>query len=195
MKLQRLLVAAAVPLVLALTGCTSLEGTGDKGFVTGDGTVRTVDAADRSAAIEATGTDLDGKPLDLATYRGKPVVVVVWGSWCAPCRAEAPDVVAAAKKLGSSAQFVGINLRNASPTDAQAYVRKFGIDYPSFFSPDGKVMLQFRGTLGPRTIPAFVVLDGQGRIAASIIGALPSTQTLVDLVGDVDKPAGQSADG
>ncbi len=169
---------------LLLSGCTSLEGTGDKGFVSGDGKIRTVDAADRDAPVDLTGEDLDGRALDLKTFRGKPVVVVVWGSWCAPCRAEAPDVNAAAAELGDRAQFVGINLRNASTSDAQAYVRRFQVRFPSFFSPNGEALLQFPGTLGPNTIPAFAVLDAQGRVAASIIGRLPSKQTLVDLVTD-----------
>jgi len=190
--LKRMLVGVAAPLLLSLAACTSLEGTGDKGFVTGDGAIRTVDAADRTDPVVLAGKDLDGEPLDIASFRGKPVVVVVWGSWCAPCRAEAPDVVAAATELGDSAQFVGINLRNASTTDAKAYVRKFDVPYPSVYSPDGKAMLQFEGTLGPRSIPAFVVLDEEGRIAASVIGKLPSKQTLVDLVEDTSK---QTVDG
>ena len=192
---RRMLLGVAAPLLLALAACPSLQGTGDKGFVTGDGSIRTVDTADRKDPVELSGIDLDGKPLDIADFRGKPVVVVVWGSWCTPCRAEAPDVVAAADELGDSAQFVGINLRNPSTAEAKAYVRSFGIDYPSFFSPDGKAMLQFPGTLGPRSIPAFVVLDDQGRVAASIIGKLPSQQTLVDLVEDTSGGSEQSADG
>ena len=64
-------------------------------------------------------------------------------------------------------------------------MRGQGIPYPSYFSPGGEALLAFQGKLGPRTIPAFVVLDDDGRIAASIIGSLPSTQTLVDLTQDV----------
>jgi thiol-disulfide isomerase/thioredoxin len=171
--------------LLVLTGCSSLQGTGDKGFVTGDGTVRVVGAADRGDPVALSGKDLEGKTLDLADFRGKPVVVVVWGSWCTPCRQEAPDVVAAAREVGGVAQFVGINLRNSSTTEAQAYERSFHVPYPSFYSPDGKAMLSFPGTLSPNTIPAFAVLDAQGRVAASIIGKLPSKQTLVDLVDDL----------
>ena len=192
MTLRRTLLGVAVPLLLALTACTSLQGTGDKGFVTGDGVVHAVDSADRKDPVEVTGEDLDGKPLDVADYRGKPVVVVVWGSWCGPCRGEAPDVVAAADELGDDAQFVGINLRDTSTAASKAFVRKFDVPYPSLYSPDGKALLRFHGTLGPRTIPAFVVLDDDGRIAASIIGPLPSKQTLVDLVEDTSK---QAADG
>jgi thiol-disulfide isomerase/thioredoxin len=177
--------AAVLGCVLLVTGCSSLQGTGDKGYVTGDGSVELVHASKRGAPIDLSGDDLDGKPLDLADFRGKPVVVVVWGSWCAPCRAEAPEVVEAADQIGAEARFVGINLRNQSPADAQAYVRSFDVPYPSFYAPDGKALLAFRGTLGPNTIPAFVVLDDEGRVAASILGALPSKQTLVDLVDDL----------
>jgi thiol-disulfide isomerase/thioredoxin len=174
-----------VALVAALAGCSSLPSTGDKGFVTTDGTVRLVPVAERGRTIELSGKDLEGRSLDIKDFHGKPTVVVVWGSWCAPCRAEAPDVVAAAKRLGGSARFVGIDLRNAGTADALAFQRHFGLPYRSLFSPDGEAMLSFSGTLGPRTIPAFVVLDDQGRVAGSIIGSLPSTETLVDLVGDV----------
>ena len=188
----RSLLAAALGCLLLLTGCSSLQGTGDKGFYTGDGGVNVVKAVDRGDPVELTGTDLDGNPIDLADYRGKPVVITVWGSWCGPCRAEAPDVVATANELGDRAQFVGINLRDPSTTSSKAFVRNFDVPYPSVFSPDGKAMLQFQGTLGPNSIPSFVVLDAEGRVAASILGTLPSQQTLVDLVSDV---AAESTDG
>ena len=171
--------------LLALTGCSSLESAGDKGFVTGDGQVTRLASDDRAAPIEFRGEDLDGRPLTLSEFRGEPLVVVVWGSWCAPCRAEAPDVVAAADELEGEAAVVGLNIRDPSPAQAQAFVRTFDVPYRSFYSPDGKAMLPFQGVLTPNSIPSFVVLDADGRVAASIIGELPSRDTLVELTRDV----------
>jgi thiol-disulfide isomerase/thioredoxin len=178
--------------LLLLAGCSGLEGTGGKGYVTGEGNVVQRAAEDRESPIELTGEDLDGDPLDVADFRGTPVVVVVWGAWCPPCRAEMPEVVEAAEELGDRAQFVGINLREPSVDDARSFVRTFDVPYPSFYSPDGKAMLAFRGFLTPNSIPSFAVLDAEGRVAAVIPGALPSRLTLVELVDDV---AMETADG
>ncbi|HET8961810.1 TlpA disulfide reductase family protein [Nocardioides sp.] len=174
-------------------GCSSLQGTGDKGYVSGSGEVVQVEPGQRDEPISLTGRDLEGDPLSTSEFRGTPVVAVVWGSWCAPCRAEAPDVVAAAEEVGDRAQFVGINIRDGSPEQARSFVRTFDVPYPSFYSPDGEAMLAFSGTLTPNSIPSFVVLDADGRVAATIIGELPSRTTLVEVVEDVvaEQPDGQ----
>jgi len=174
----------------AVSGCTSLEDAGDKGYVTGDGRLEIVAEADRGEPIELTGEDLEGNALDLADLRGTVVVVNVWGSWCPPCRAEQPDLNEAATETSQVARFVGINIRDPSADPALAYVRNLEVEYPSFYSPDGKALVAFAGTLSARTVPSTVVLDEEGRIAGSILGSLPSTQTLVDLVEDT---AGASA--
>ena len=57
--------------------------------------------------------------------------------------------------------------------------------YPSIYDPGGRNLLAFRGTLTPNAIPSTVVVDAQGRVAASILGEVTSTTTLVDLVEDV----------
>src|SRR5262249_22176074 len=139
--------------------------------------------------------DVDGNDLSVAALRGKPVVVVVWGSWCSPCRAEAPGVVEAAKKLDGTAHFVGLNIRDSSVDQAKGFVRTFGVPYPSVYSPDGKAMLAFSGSLPPQAIPSFAVLDAEGRVAAVIPGELPSTTTLVELTQDVADEAADGAGG
>lgn len=184
MRRVALLIASAA-LLLSATGCTSLQGTGNKGFVSGDGSIRQVVPADRGQPITLTGKDLDGKPLSLAPLRGKPTVVNVWGAWCTFCRAEAPYLVAAHRQLGDSAHFVGIDVRDSGTAQAKAYEAHFGTTWPSYFSDGGEALLSFPGVLTPNTVPATVVLDAQGRVAASVIGELPSALTLVELVQDV----------
>jgi thiol-disulfide isomerase/thioredoxin len=192
-------VALLVALLVALTGCSGLQSTGDKGFVSADGKVEQVAAADRGDPVTLQGQDLDGHDVSVADFRGKPVVVVVWGSWCSPCRAEAPGVVEAAKELDGKAQFVGLNIRDASVDQARGFVRTFDVPYPSIYSPDGKGMLAFSGSLPPQAIPSFAVLDDEGRVAAVIPGQLPSKTTLVELTEDVaaegSAGSGGNADG
>ena len=180
-------VAAAVFLLTA-SGCSSLHGlngTDGKDYVQGDGGVHEIAVADRGRPVDLTGKDLDGKPLWLAGLRGRPTVISVWWAGCPPCRKEAPLVVGAQKQLGARAHFVGVDVRDGGTAAPKTFESQFGITWPSFYSPGGEALLAFPGTLTPNSIPATVVLDAQGRVAASIIGAVPSQLTLVQMVQDV----------
>lgn len=172
-------------LLVVLVGCSSLSGTGGKGYISGEGVPVEVSAGDRGAPVDLAGTDLDGDDIDLSELRGKPVVVNVWWSQCPPCRVEQPDLNDAAAELGDEVTFIGINIRDASSDSARSYVRGFDVPYPSIFSADGAALLPFAGTLNPRSIPSTVVLDADGRIAASVNGRVPTTQTLVSMVEKV----------
>lgn len=169
--------------VVVLAGCSGLSGTGGKGYLTGDGVPAEIAPAERGEPVELTGEDLDGEPVDLADLRGKPVVVNVWWSLCPPCRVEQPDLNEAAAELGDDVAFLGINIRDAAPDQARAYVRSFDVPYPSLYSPDGQALLPF--SISPRSIPSTFVLDADGRIAASVIGMIPSTITLTTLARTV----------
>ncbi|WP_447644688.1 TlpA disulfide reductase family protein [Nocardioides zeae] len=189
---------AALLLGLALlAGCSDVEATGDAGYVSADGQLTEYEPADRGEPIVLEGEDLEGQPLSLADLRGKPVVVNVWGSWCPPCRAEAPDLVAAAAELGDSASFVGINNRDSSTAQAQSFEREYEVEYPSFYSPDGRALLAFAGSLSPRAIPSTTILDSEGRVAATIVGRVPSATTVTTLVETVieEEAAGGTGDG
>lgn len=166
-------------------GCSGVSGTGSKGYISGEGVPTEVAPGDRTGPVELTGEDLAGDKVDLADLRGKPVVINVWWSACPPCRVEQPDLNEVAEQIGDRATFLGLNIRDASADTAAAYVRNLKVPYQSVYSPDGKALLAFAGTLSPRSIPSTVVLDDQGRIAATVMGRVPTSQTLVSLVEKV----------
>jgi thiol-disulfide isomerase/thioredoxin len=174
-------------LTLVATGCSSLEGTGDKGYISQDGSVTQIPVEERGKPIDVTGEDLDGNTISFADLRGGVVVVNVWGAWCGPCSAEQPDLVEAANQTSDVADYVGINIRDASMDNARSFVRSFDVPYPSIYDPDSKALLAFSEVMPVRSPPTTFVLDDEGRIAAAIFGALPSVGTLVDLVEDLDE--------
>jgi thiol-disulfide isomerase/thioredoxin len=175
----------AVALVLTAGGCSSLQGAGQKGFVTGDGAITQIAPDDRGQAVSLDGKDLSGKPVSLDSMRGRPTVVNVWGAWCGPCQKEAPLLVAAAKTLGAQAHFLGIDSRDAGTAAGRTFEARNDISWPSLFSPGGEAVLAFNGLVSPRGVPTTVVLDAQGRAAAVFSGEVPSSLTLVQIVRQV----------
>lgn len=170
--------AAVAALFLSACGSGSSGGSGGTGFVAGKGGIATVKQADRKDAPSLTGTSLEGKALDLAGYKGKIVVVNVWGSWCAPCREEAPYLAKVAKETKpQGVEFVGINTRDPDRSPAKAFEKRFGVEYPSFYDPSGKLMLRFpKGSLNPQAIPSTLVIDREGKIAARALTPLNYTK-------------------
>lgn len=185
-------VAGALLLAATLAGCSSDEvgSSGEQGFVSGRGIITTLPVAERERPGEVAGETLDGEHLALSDLAGQVVVVNVWGSWCAPCRAEAPMLADAARDLeDDGVAFLGIDSRDPSRSAAQAFVRRFDLPYPSIYDQQGQTLLAFRGTLNPNAIPSTVIIDREGRVAASVLGEISRT-TLYDLVEEVSGTAG-----
>jgi thiol-disulfide isomerase/thioredoxin len=183
---RRLLVPALLAALVAASGCGGVGSTGDKGYIDGEGVITVLPEGDREEPGDVAGETLDGDRVSLASYAGKVVVVNVWGAWCPPCRAEADDLAAAARQLApDGVVFVGINSRDSSRENARAFERTYDVPYPSIYDPSGRSLLAFHDTLTPNSIPSTVVIDKQGRVAASILGAITSKTTLVDLVDEV----------
>lgn len=180
MRLPALLAASA----LLLAGCGAPSSSDQVGFQGGDGTVTIIEAADRQPAPVLEGETLEGERLSTADLAGTPIVVNVWGSWCAPCRAEAPELAEAAEALGESAAFVGVNTRDLDPAPAIAFQRAFEVPYPSIYDPDGELLLGF-AQLPPKAIPSTVVIDSDGMVAARVLGTVGAS-TLQGIVEDVE---------
>ncbi len=179
-----LLVAALAVAAGTATACTDANGTDGKNYVTGDGTVTQIALDERSDPVDISGETLAGDQLDLAEHRGEVVVVNVWGSWCGPCRSEAPLLVEAAGELPEGAFMFGLNIRDGAD-NARAFERSYDVPYPSLSDPGSRQLLNFPEPFNPRDIPSTVVLDRQGRVAALFRGEVPSKLTLLDVVEEV----------
>ena len=137
----------------------------------------------RVPAPKLEGTTLDDKPFALPDLAGNIVVINVWGSWCAPCRAETPDLVRLANEdADRGVRFVGINTRDNADA-ARAFVRNYKVPYPSVRDNNGEVLLAFRDTIPTTVVPTTVVIDRRGRVAARVIGPVTYT-TLKGLLDD-----------
>ena len=110
------------------------------------------------------------RQLDVADYKGKVVVLNVWGSWCSPCRAEAPNLAKVSTGHRGQGRRSSSASTPATPTTDQAvaFEKNYGVTYPSLYDPTGQAAARGfpKGTLNPQAIPSTIVLDRDGKIAA-----------------------------
>jgi thiol-disulfide isomerase/thioredoxin len=179
-----------VSVSLGLAGCAADDplaqqaAAGDnKNYIAGDGSVTEYAASDRGEPVELSGKLFDGTQVASSEWAGKVTVLNFWYAACAPCRKEAPDLVALAGEFGpQGAQFYGVNIRDERKT-AEAFERNFEIPYPSFNDKDGGVLLAMTSYVPPQAVPTTLVLDKEGRVSARILG-LAEKSTLKALVRD-----------
>lgn len=171
---QRLATALGTALV-ALTGCTSsnAQSSDDQGE-TKQAEAAVIRLAERHAAPRIAGADLEGRHTALADFRGKIVVVNVWGSWCSPCRAEAAVLEEIHREMWPrGVRFLGINTRDRQTKAARSFEQTYGLTFPSLYDPSGRLLMQFPADiLNPQAIPSTLVVDRRGRIAASVSGPM-----------------------
>jgi len=113
----------------------------------------------------------------LAGQRGTPVVVNIWASWCAPCRAEAPLLQRAHADLGDKVTFIGI-ASNDRAKDAAGFIDRFGITYPNLLDENGEVTT----ILEMSNFPTTYVFGRDGVLRAKVTGGISERQ----LAGVVD---------
>jgi thiol-disulfide isomerase/thioredoxin len=115
----------------------------------------------RQAAPTLSGKTLSGTTLNVASLRGKIVVVNFWASWCPPCRAETPALVKLAA-ANPNIDFVGVNSRDAN-SPATAFVDDNHVPYPSIVDDLGTLAAHWPA---PPALPSTFVLDPSGDVAA-----------------------------
>ena len=113
-----------------------------------------------------TLTDGDGRPTTLSDYRGKVVVLDFWATWCPHCRKAMPAMQRLRDTYGSrGVEVFGVNCRDRGDVDAAAFVAQRGFTYPVLVDGN-KIAPQYR----VRGIPAFFVIDREGRLVHSQSG-------------------------
>jgi thiol-disulfide isomerase/thioredoxin len=184
------------PVILAATVCagaalavvllTGLGSGGNNGVthVAGSNSAVLYPAGHRPLAPGFTATTLTGSRLAFSSYRGQVVVVNFWGSWCAPCRQEAPTLAVTAQQYRpDGVSFLGVDVRDDTAS-ALAFTREFGVPYPSVSDSGSTVTLDFTAVVPVAGTPTTLVIDRTGHIAGAVFG--PATQQeLTDLLAQV----------
>lgn len=103
---------------------------------------------------------LEGKPLSLAEYKNKVVLLNFWATWCGPCRAEIPDLVGLQNKYKDQLQIIGLVVDDDDPDPIKKFVDQFGINYPVAVATDA-LRVEYGGI---PALPTSFLLDAQGRV-------------------------------
>jgi cytochrome c biogenesis protein CcmG/thiol:disulfide interchange protein DsbE len=149
--MRRLVAVAALASLAVLAGACSGENVA----------LRLIPEQNRVEAKDLSVKALDGSgDLTVARFRGKPVVLNFWASWCVPCRRETPDLVAFAK-AHPGVRVVGVAV-NDEPRDSRAFAGRYDIPYPLGSDPDADA----QDVYGFPGLPATYFIDARGRLAA-----------------------------
>mgnify|MGYP001816311548 CR=1 FL=1 len=120
-----------------------------------------------SVLREATLHGFDGRTSKLSAYRGKPLLINVWASWCGPCRSEMGSLEQLAQRYnGKEFNVIGISTDDDGVA-AAAFIRQSGITFENFL--DRKLILE--NMLGANTIPLTILVDANGRVLEKVRGA------------------------
>ena len=151
------------------TDDTSANGNGANA-AEGDGSGAS-DSANATAAPEFTMADTEGQTLTLADFRGKPVLLNFWASWCGPCASEMPAIQAAYEQYGDQIQFVAVNMTGMggeTETSALSLIQQNNYTFPVYFDVDSSAAVAF----GVTSIPQTYLIDAEGNIIGGLRGAM-----------------------
>lgn len=164
--------AAGVGLLLGDDRSTDLPGDVEQGRL---GAISGGEAtALPDAELEGFGGD---QPVAISAYRGEPLVVNFWATWCAPCVAEMPDFQEVAEDVDGQVAFLGVNYRDPDREATRAFVAELGITYDLAVDPAGEYFAEVGGVGMPTTL----FVDRRGVVVYRHTGAL-SAEQLRDLL-------------
>jgi cytochrome c biogenesis protein CcmG, thiol:disulfide interchange protein DsbE len=156
---------------LALTGCAEA-----KPKVYTDGKV-----VNCNSIKHVNGTDVevfclgDGSVINIDSLRG-PMILNVWGSWCAPCQAEIPYIREFYDKYNDKVQVVGLDVEEPNKEAARPFIESHGVIWPSLFDPDGRT----RKLIG-MGVPVTWFIDASGKVIYKKVGAFKDAKEIESL--------------
>jgi thiol-disulfide isomerase/thioredoxin len=166
-------VTASAALWLGVTGCSSRPDAQPTEDVPSGERV-TLRFFRNPAAVPAVAMrDLDGRPLSSADWRGKVVIVNFWATWCPPCRAEIPDLVALQNKYRDRLLIIGVSQDEGSVEVVKQFVAAHQMNYPVvMMTPE--IDQAFPGI---RALPTSFILDRESRVVQRHVGLLNQVVT------------------
>ena len=176
---------------IEVTGTDAVQETEvDAADDTGDGNGAN---AATTPAPDFTMTDADGATLTLADFKGKPVLLNFWVSWCGPCASEMPDIQSAWEEHGNDVEFVIVNMTDMNgetEQSAKAFLAENNYTFPCYFDANNSAATAF----GVSSIPQTYLINAEGNIIGAYMGAMDASviaQGIDMLTGNTAAPAAQ----
>jgi len=175
-----LVVAIAVGLrhfgaVSALSAGASPERSADEASpdeIAAQGAGVKIEFSDKPAPLPAVNvTDLDGRALSPADWRGKVVLINFWATWCGPCRAEIPEFVKMQERYRDHLVIIGLSVDEGPPDQVKKFIQELGVNY-RVAVVDESVQQAFGGIIG---LPTTYVVDTRGQIVQRHVGLIKAS--------------------
>jgi cytochrome c biogenesis protein CcmG, thiol:disulfide interchange protein DsbE len=154
----------------------------DKVTVTPNPKAPAVKVAVGSTAPDFVLRDLDGNDVALSDYRGKPLLINFWATWCPPCRQELPLIQRTYEANIGAFEVLGVDVRE-EPVRVRLMVSEFSLTYNTVLDTDGKVAISYKAT----SFPTSFFLDKNGVIKSIRIGELTETTMRGEVAKIMDK--------
>ena len=170
MKRSCLLILLVLVLMLSACGGKPVEETQPETTIPETAATEETEAVDYSAP-DFTMYDLDGNPVNLSDFFGKPIVLNFWASWCGPCKSEMPDLEEAYLEYGEDIHFLIVNLTDGSSETvetASAYIESQGYTFPVYYDTD----MDGAYAYSISSIPMTFFIDANGDLYTYYLGAM-----------------------